>query len=575
MKENDQKKRKKRNMASKEKASKSKCLDSKSTTKNNPSYHDVEMDRVDSRHESRSNPAEWYIPNDTILRNVANIPFGAAVGARRDFNLSGAELERTSVPGIATITMAPTMGASNHFNSPINIATRNVYSFLRQDQTGSRNYDAVDLGIYLGAMDSALSYLSWMRRIYGLMTLNNVSNRYVPYGLVRSLSVNYQDMLIHMADLRAYINQYAFRLSAMCIPAHFTFIARHMWLYDGIYMDDEVGKAQLYAFKPYGFWHFDLSDGSTAEMGPTGAGYLRMQKMQYIDNVDYEITFDDMVTRGEQIVNPILSGVGMEDFNIISADILKSYGANGVFRATMIPDDYSVIPVHDDVVLNQIQNAELIGKSTNIPEKAWNVYQDTNVSYLIDQPEWEVSSLGYKYWKAAHLLNAYDTVPSPEYVIDATRLKVNVAITESTTPGSQKTSFSVDDCGSDIALEMYLWEFAYNAQNKWVLKQSDVYTYINNLRLIVGDSTVQHVSTANGWLNQLAKISSFRKHPIMLTNASTKDPSTGDTAALNEAQHFIGDVANYAIISHEEISNMHQAATLKQFGVEMRGSADV
>lgn len=48
------------------------------------------------------------------------------------------------------------------------------------------------------------------------------------------------------------------------------------------------------------------------------------------------------------------------DAGLISGDILKAYGSNGVLQVNPLASDYSLTPVHDMDILMQIRNASYI-----------------------------------------------------------------------------------------------------------------------------------------------------------------------------------------------------------------------
>lgn len=576
-------------------------------------------------HFSRTNPADWYIPNETILNNVASIPFGTPVGGRNVYGEYGVAINDSSFPGIMTITVQNLPGFNLSETSPLNMALKNFYTLLRHRNSGSKTYDAVDYGMYYLAMDSALSYLSWMRRIYGFMNLKNVVSRFVPRALQIANGVDYDDILKNMALLRSYINQYALRLSSLCIPATTTYIARHMWMYEGLYADHVTEKAQLYLFKPAGFhlYEYDANDMPT----------LTWKPMKYVtEERDYLYTYSDIMNFGETLLGHILSGFGEEDFNIISADILKALGEGAIYSAVSMPDDYVVLPVYDESVLKQIQNASLTMNRNEVKAIYSNDVHNFDVRMYYD-----VDKIGQYLTCTARklkpinganadvidkLLNLPTTNPDAREVIDATRL-----MTSGYTFSSSGTDYIGFFYGSELPLYLNIYRFEDRSEGWKVYQGSDItsrYSWNNRLSgsnfdlnselsinamdaLSYGLTTAgvtpgvevtesmlstlsgaltdatdmyfhnilkQYVTEAMDAFNEISYLSNFDWHPfvwynsmIRLNAGSDADASVDSETVSLYAKSFLGDVSNYAIIKLLAMKDMHEASLLKEFGM--------
>lgn len=119
------------------------------------------------------NDPSWYAANSALLRDSASFSFNNPLGNR--ITLSGApssvSISRTfAIPGVYAIYCGPSIGRSLDNSSPVNIAARNIYSFVRHANSGHSNYDAPDLMLYLLAMDQLYSGLAFMSRAYGVMS---------------------------------------------------------------------------------------------------------------------------------------------------------------------------------------------------------------------------------------------------------------------------------------------------------------------------------------------------------------------------------------------------------------------
>lgn len=96
--------------------------------------------------------------NPQLVKDVASLsfrtPLGSPSGLPSRSNPVGRD--RRSIPGIMNLYFVPTIGSSTAGeSSAINIAAKNIYSFVRHENSGRINYDAPDLMLYLLALDSA------------------------------------------------------------------------------------------------------------------------------------------------------------------------------------------------------------------------------------------------------------------------------------------------------------------------------------------------------------------------------------------------------------------------------------
>lgn len=290
------------------------------------------MDRVDNRsdrdindcsskkvnmYKAETNDWRWYAQSEQLLKDVASYSYGYALGSRfktveensfyPEASNPSQNFNHCALPGVLSVRLVPSVGYSDNPNSPINLCARNLYTFIRAANSGAKNYDSTDLMLYLICMDSAYSYLAWMKRLYGIISVTNMENRYYPWAITHAAGGNYSDLRLHLADFRAYINMFALRLASLCIPNHMSYLRRHQWIYEGIYLDDTAGKSQSYCFTPEGFHVFALD--------ASGAGQAVFTSF---DAFGMDGTYDAIVRYGSAILNPILNNEGEEDFNLIA-----------------------------------------------------------------------------------------------------------------------------------------------------------------------------------------------------------------------------------------------------------------
>lgn len=112
------------------------------------------------------------------MRDVASLSYNTPLGkAGRLPDRVGPTLDQTAIPGIAAIHYVPTIGTSGTTEaSAANIAAKNIYAYVRYANSGARNYEAVDLMMYLMACDSAYMLYAHMCGIYSALLRANGAN---------------------------------------------------------------------------------------------------------------------------------------------------------------------------------------------------------------------------------------------------------------------------------------------------------------------------------------------------------------------------------------------------------------
>lgn len=329
---------------------------------------------------SKPNDWRWYAQNEQLLRDSASLPYSWPVGTKLSMGSYADIVNKGSVPGIMAIYTSPSFGWSDNENSPINVAARNIYSFVRHANSGHANYDAIDEMIYLMAMDSAYSYIEYLKRIYGVMMTYSYTNRYYPKAMIQAMGVSFNDIQQNLADFRAYINTLAVKVGSMCIPASMSYMAKHMWMYQGYYLDSNHDKAQTYMFVPQGFFMYTFDQDNAGQLS-----FVPIQKRTgslepvIVDDTQL-LKLSDLITYGERLINPILQS---EDMNIMSGDILKAFGQGNLYMVSGVSDSYTVLPSYEMEVLDQIQNLTLIGE---YDEDSAVLHQDAAKGYLVFEP---------------------------------------------------------------------------------------------------------------------------------------------------------------------------------------------
>lgn len=582
---------------------------------------------------AKANDWRWYAFNEQLLRDSASFAYSWPIGGKLNTGLLS--LDARSVPGIMAFKTVPAFGQSLDGTSALNTASRNIYSYVRHANAGHTNYEAPDLMLYIMAMDSVDSFAAFMKRIYGLINLYTYENRFYPDALLMAMGVDPADFRQHIADFRAFINMFIVRVGSMCVPTSLAYNARHMWMYDNIYVDSDTAKAQTYFYTPDGFYMYQLD--------ATGKGMLKYTQLVADDDL---LTVAELEAFGLALINPILTS---EDMNIMSGDILKAFQDGGVIKRTGVSETYQVFPVYNEEVMSQFENITMMTPfnpqtgslevqtysphlyqviTENAPEGAEG-YLYYNPSFLGEsafiggQFTWSKSDrlAAYGPYTCDRMINMHKNEVSPADTMVATRL-TNICKLDDADGSMFSTTI-----GSDICTRAVIWEYRMNSSGQWVpYRLPDVYSAVrqyvqgvnmgssgsaesfnsgvttlqisesitnsastSSVRNVVNAHFSSTVTAVSQFAELVAALAKFDWHPAVYSVAylqtDTYNVSTTQAgvvmAVLRPASmlvsnvivsNIIYDVDKYAIINEQGLKKMTEVALLSMFSVPQMGA---
>lgn len=526
------------------------------------------------------NDVAWYVPNEQVLRDAASFSFanflggGVTVGGN---NGSNSNMYTLRFPGITRIEYVPTYGDSTDSTSALNIASRNIYSFVRHANSGHSNYDAPDLMMYLCAMDNLYTFYFNCVRAYGCARYYQYKNKYLARTLIHALGFDYDFVITHMADFRVFINTMALRLNVLAVPKSMTLFQRHAFMCSNVYADSMNSKAQLYVFVPAGYGWLDEFDEATGVWGKVKYTYRAsgdMEHPQSYDFVEY-VSLADL----EQVFAKMADAIiGSEDFNIMSGDILKAYGAENCVQLPLISEDYTQVPVYQPEVLPQIMNARAFGPVFNSAQDGTpNGNGDDKTITLLDQdPGILQGGLIYTVDTAFHngvlptnyngdhfVFNLHSEVPTPAEVMVASRLTVGIGI--SSTNAVHLTTFGTE---IPIRFTIFTRPMKYGAEQTGTFSVSTLSYIMSDLSKV--DTTANVYNYFVDVMNVLSKASCFDWFPIITWFRGTV---ITDTAKDLKPRNIFGDLDNFTIMTTSDIKKMHDVALIQELGIPYNGVA--
>lgn len=516
-----------------------------------------DYDRLPDVRSGGPNDWQWYARSPEMVKAAASFPYANAIGNRAQFG--DAYLDVQAVPGIFTIGYAPTIGEASSETDPVSVAMRQIYSDVRHKNSGSVNYDAPDLMMYLLAMDSVYMYIAYLRRIYGTVFGYQAQNRYVPQALLQAMGVDYDDIQQNLPNLLWYINLLSAKTAgSLCIPNGMSYMARHSWMTSGMYMDSNTMKAQIYMYVPTAY--LQLVNPTTQPEAVT--------QLQYVDAPGFGIArtvakFKDLVNFGNQLINVLIAN---EDINIMSGDILKAYGVGGVVTLPALSDNYAIVPEYNQEVLAQFENATVIGSNmSGTISQATNVgtgyiiadYQ-TNITYQHDFTGAILSGTATNMDRIImgnRMLNFHNQAITPELVMVATRMMLGIKTSKTQiTSGTWSTTLDYYAVGSEVATYADMYRYYYTSSG--VSLERVPFQTFNMM------SSAYPTATA-GYMRMATVLSNFDWHPAMFMYNYSVSEAGAIVNVASSGMLMDTDVNTY--ITCDNLRNMAETALLSEF----------
>lgn len=539
--------------------------DQKTTNKQDCKYRKGKQNEQRTRGDSarevnhKFNDVSWYSKNPQMLNDAASFSYNAPLGSA--FNAGtlwgdniNAELNvaqtvkfaewTTAVPGLYELQTLIGPGLSTEYNSPVNLAAQNIYSYVRYMNSGAKNYDPEDLMMYLLAMDSLFSTWNWAKRLYGIAALYSQQNWYLPDLLLKANHVDPASMRTNLADFREFLNRTAARITSFCVPAVMPIFVRHSWMFSNVYKDGETEKAQLYMFTPKRFYYYD--ETSNPKGGMLVPDYPLSNPYASVEEV-------------KGVLNKQLDALAKaEDIGIISGDILKAYGQDKLFKLTPVEPDYNVLPVYNEEVLNQIHNA------TILPVASWDTYNST--WYVTQDPDSQIIKWDPRFpadlltRKGAIINMPWDNV-TPSNTMVGTRLTVTTEFD----PAAKNTRLT--SCGTEVICSGYIWYYDYSTGQPEAKCEN-----VTSVRMISRADTATWADAKDSIkkiLGNTALLSNFDWHPIMyLFVGDQTDANHNDFTLVG----IVGDIAKYTVLQQPDLARMNSTAVMSEFNIPQIGS---
>lgn len=507
-------------------------------------------------HRNASNSVDDFALDQQLLKDVASIPFSWAVGT--PLNLHNKLLETTSsagnftIPGICVLEVDPTVGHSTQASDPINVAANRIYALVRHANSGSKNYDAPDLMLYLVAISNVFGYIMQLQRILGTIGLYSVYNRYIPDELITAMGGDPSTIRNNIANFRGRLNMLITKAASFAVPSNMPYFKNMVESLGNYYIEGTSMKDQIYLIHCDSWYKYDLN--------ADGSGMLKL-------TAPASTKADDLLSFGETLLDRLIYS---EDMNIMSGDILKAYGSEGIYKLTTIPDNYAIMPLMDIPVLEQIKNATTVGMlqdGSGVFVIDNNVVQDPTHAFLVCPTIITSYTVGSNATADNARALAYQTLDEDRIMTTTTQDVSPALVMENSKYMVAADSYKHEPGSATATLTIYPRNFIpkyfkivhgevdskKNVKMRW-----HSYTYATPVN-------VTDVDELKDWIHQNAILQHFKFSPIL--HQLGYKPGTTPPAVQFAESEIYQDVDNYAIITDSTLKAMHEAALLSLFHV--------
>nr|AVD97085.1 capsid protein [Picobirnavirus sp.] len=494
-----------------------------------PKFRENQEDELEekkfSKRKYRNDPS-WHAITPELVEDLGRKSFYHPQGST--LSITGNKLNSSNIvfPGLAAIRFIPSCGQTDG-NGGVNLAANQIYSFVRHANSGSANYNAPDLMIYMMAEANVIMYYMHLARLWAIGKNYSPMNRYIPEAYFTAANIDFNSFLSDPAKFKSRLDLLCQKINSRAIPAKFNYPKYLAYMVSGIFKESDYDQSNQYIWMPECAFKYE---GFTDSKG----GMLTPVWLQPHDGL---IVATRTADQALDVLDELVSAINTdEDMGIISGDIMKAYG-NDIYRISAIPYDYSLLPIKDDVMLHAIHNATLCG--TPVTESIV-IKQDP------DGAETEGGKIlcNYKFITegatscSTRVLDSNTLTPAAADMVEWLRYTVI---------GSKQTWKTVGQVSG-----VYVWEVEYDTTPVIIPTSMIIYKFVGGA--IVGYGFTSHIAQTNYGTeqnpifgldgNKIAELEKFDWHPLQyVTDFGASAP--GAYANTPSLINIVGDVDVY------------------------------
>lgn len=544
------------------------------------------------------NSSQYWV-NDQLKRDVTCYNFSYPIGMQTEVFKGYSRI----IPSVLRLDVQPAMGISDSVASPAYQNARILFDKIVRMNNATPPYDPVDLQLMMMAMAEVYGFWRFMQRIYKLSNTYDAMNISMPETVLASMGISMQDLRKRKVELRAWINDFALRMTTISFPSEVDLFARKDELYLGIYGDENSQKAQFYVFCPVCFYKLSETNPNGTTLEPMPIWYTKNSKTtaysplyQFVegsvaDNAAWiprtvgstpgTTMLDVYMDMGNEMLNALL---GSQDIVRICADIRNAYSS--FMTVDMLTEDAECGRWHNYAMLTQIENARIIQPARQVATQDsgnptavgpyfpyFSQNAGVNAGYLTfkylsiplgfsgndkvlasmdNNMQSVMVSILRNVYSYKKMLNLHSTeAPDADAIMIMTRLLPTVSETS-----SSPWAIEVESCGTEIIVNATPWYLGQQMTSSEYA--SFAFASVVNPQRKTGQATTESVGPARIRAAYLGDQFNFCPQRILLdVSATTSTPS------YEVYEHY--DIDMFAFADNASLKLLHYNALLGQF----------
>lgn len=506
------------------------------------------------------NDWKFYAASDQIARDVASLPFNYLGGTPFKIAVktgpSGTKnVTRIALPPVMSVDYINAIGKTSIATEGVNMAAAQLYTAIRQKNSGAKNYEAPDVMMYVLAMREIYTHFFSIKRLIGIVGMYNFYNHSLPDALIKAAGFDPDNLRQNIAQYRGRLNLLARKINSFAVPKYFKMFDRAAYINSFVFGDSDSVRGQIYMFKNVGYfkWSAKTSDKGT-ELAFNKLLNYKLTTLSYASLESYLDLVDDLITTMFQD----------EDVLTMSGDILKAFPDSELYGIAETPEGYTIDIKYDVDILAQIENSNAVLPAGIYDNETTlggsdgdqfdvNIRQDNQVitqGFKITSPGVGTNAKApYGFYLLERVLNSHKNNPDYTDVLEWTRLCTVSDITVATSG----ITVNVESCGLELTLgyTLYFNDFGSNANTLY----ANHFGYVD-----------QAITLINGtdFCKWTTNVGTTPRSSVLASHLSMFDWRPF-TYALHSAKTdaepvFCGDVKVATIIYPEDIERINDAA---------------
>lgn len=515
-----------------------------------------------------ANDISWYTRYPNLVVAAGNFPYPNRPGMSVELGTlkfgNSTVSQKVNIPGVMSLIWDPTIGHSELPTDPASILGKEMYSRVRKAYSGTLRADAPDYVMYVMALDSIFSYISWLKRLYRVLNVWSPDNYVLPDGVLYGMGLHdldIQSLRANKTQLWQLINTLILESRKFSCPGSLDIINRHYWLNDNVYTDAQSINSQFYMFNQLHAYEFDptlpgANDLSTSNpVGGLVVKPLPWARRKPITGEDPEVVNPTLTPQilyefGRGLLDALVS---WDDAYTINGYLNRAYEGEPQFIVEELPLDAVFAPMFNPEVLTQIENSMTVPGGIDTSWVDLSIYQNPLNNAIVCDPRSTVTTaqMNGDYMFSSDMnpfLSVRSDTPGALENVIASRLKASVRS-------------AVPNTGEGASGYVFHYDFASEIPISWIVVGSgskrdgtvpmwDVVKSEGLVQVKTRTTDATNVGVPLQWL----LMSQFDWHPFGF-NASTG----------NGTVYVYGDFHNVTAISREELNNLHRVCMFSEF----------